>query len=123
MSTLYQQELIDHYRFPRNRGELSPATFSHDELNPSCGDKIAMTGVVKEGVLVDVRFSGTGCVISQAAASMLTEEVMNMPVAKIQELSGSLMQELVGLPLGPTRLKCALLSLQVLQEGVRRSAS
>lgn len=122
MSTLYQQELMDHYRFPRNRGTLENPTFCHDELNPSCGDKITMAGVVKEGVLVEVKFTGTGCVISQAAASMLTEEVLKMSVADIQHLSGTLMKELVGVPLGPTRFKCALLSLQVLQEGLRRSA-
>ena len=118
MSSLYQQELLDHYRFPRNRGELAGATFCHDELNPSCGDKIVIAGIIKDGVLSAIKFSGSGCVISQAAASMLTEEVVGKSVDEIKIMPGSFMQELVGIPLGPTRLKCALLSLQVLQAGV-----
>jgi nitrogen fixation NifU-like protein len=114
---------MDHYRFPRNRGTIEKPTFCHDELNPSCGDKISMSGIVKDGVLTKVAFTGTGCVISQAAASMLTEEVVGKAVVDIQELSGDLVKELVGLPMGPTRFKCALLSLQVLQHGLRDSLS
>ena len=119
MSNLYQEELMDHYRYPRNRGVVAGATFTHEELNPSCGDVIGLTGKIENGYIVQIAFTGSGCVISQAAASMLTEQVKGLTVTDACKLGGVWMQELVGIPLGPTRLRCALLALQVLQTALK----
>ena len=115
---LYQQELLDHYRHPRNYGELPGADISTEVLNHSCGDHLSLHIAVVEGRLNHVRFQGKGCVISQAAASMLTEKVLNEQLEFVEALSKDVMLTLVGIPLGPTRLRCALLSLEALQRAV-----
>ena len=97
MSNLYQEELMDHYRYPRNRGVVAGATFTHEELNPSCGDVIGLTGKIENGYIVQIAFTGSGCVISQAAASMLTEQVKGLTVTDACKLGGVWMQELVHL--------------------------
>ncbi len=115
---LYQQELIDHYKNPRNQGTLPDADFTSDEHNPSCGDKIQMTGTLDGDRITALAFTGFGCVISQAAASLLTELSVGKTGAEVQAFNAQTMQELVGIPLGPTRLKCALLALQALHQGL-----
>jgi len=116
---LYQDALIDHYRNPRNRGILEHADFKSGEDNPSCGDSVQLYGRVKDGRLVAVSFEGTGCVISQAAASMLTQKVLGQDLHEIMKLDADFMRALVGIELGPTRVRCALLALEALQKGVR----
>ncbi|MFH1831766.1 MAG: iron-sulfur cluster assembly scaffold protein [bacterium] len=118
MTDLYQEELLDHYKHPRNKGEIVAPDFLAGQENLSCGDKIVMQGKVTDGILTHVAFSGTGCVISQAAASMLTELCLGKNIDTILSLSKDDILKLVGIPLGPVRLKCALLALQVLQEGI-----
>ena len=86
--------------------------------NPSCGDKIAVTGMIRDGVLTEVAFQGEGCVISQAAASLLLEYAVGKSVVQIRQFDAQFMQELIGILLGPTRLRCALLPLEALQKGV-----
>jgi nitrogen fixation NifU-like protein len=115
---LYQQTLMDHYRYPRNRGTLDKADFKSGVYNPSCGDKVAMEGCIQERVLIKIAFEGTGCVISQATASLLTELVINKSIDDIAALNKEFLQTVLGIELGPIRLKCALLPLQALQEGV-----
>jgi nitrogen fixation NifU-like protein len=112
------QNLMDHYRNPRNRGTISGANVVSAVHNPSCGDTIAIEGIVTDGVLVQLAFTGSGCVISQAAASMLTEVAIGKTVAELKALDAQAMRDLVGIPLGPTRLRCALLALEALQEGL-----
>lgn len=119
MSSLYQENLIEHFKYPQNKKTLSAPSFSVADHNPSCGDRISMQGIVCDGVLVDVGFDGSGCVISQAAASMLTELCQGKTIPAILALTSSDMATLVAIPLGPTRLKCAVLCLQALQQGVR----
>jgi nitrogen fixation protein NifU and related proteins len=113
-----QAQLMDHYQHPRNTGSIEAADFASGEHNPSCGDSIAMQGQVQGQVLVRVAFVGKGCVISQASASMLTEYCQGKNLDEIMELGGSQIQSLVGLQLGPTRLKCALLGLSALKSGI-----
>jgi nitrogen fixation NifU-like protein len=115
---LYQAELMDHYQNPRNAGALESADFASGEHNPSCGDSVAMEGKVQAGVLYRVSFQGKGCVISQATASILTEHCQGKTLDYILNIGTDQVQSLVGLSLGPTRLKCALLALVALKSGI-----
>ena len=117
--TLYQDMLIDHYRNPRNRGALENPDIRSGEDNPSCGDSVRMYGRVNKEMLVEVSFEGSGCVISQAAASMLTEKVKGKELKEIMKLDAAYMRNLVGIELGPTRVRCALLALEALQKGIQ----
>jgi len=115
---LYQEELLDHYRNPRHKGRLVQPDFKSAQHNPSCGDSVCFEGKFSNGVLVEVAFDGVGCVISQAAASLLAELVKEKSIEQITILTSQDMHALIGMELGPTRLKCALLSLYALQEGI-----
>jgi nitrogen fixation NifU-like protein len=115
---MYQQELIDHYRNPRNKGTVSNPDFVGEWHNPSCGDVVSLSGSVAHGVITALAFEGSGCVISQAAASLLTVYCKNKALTYIQTLDAQCMQRLVGLTLGPVRMKCALLALEALQRAV-----
>jgi len=109
---------MDHYRFPRHRGRVDNPDFVSQELNPSCGDAVCLSGRFEGDALIAVAFEGTGCVISQAAASLLMQACHGKPRAYLASLTKELMVELVGIELGPTRLKCALLPLQALHQGL-----
>ena len=121
-ATLYQEILMDHYRYPRNCGSLSRADFSSGSFNPSCGDSVAFSGLIVAGILADVKFLGKGCVISQAAASLLTEQVKHTQLSTIVLMTANHMQTLIGMQLGPTRLRCALLPLEALHKGIEEYA-
>lgn len=119
---LYREEILDHYKHPHNFGHLSNANVRGEEHNVSCGDKIIMEVLVSQKAkakkIVDVRFSGVGCAISVASASMLTDRVMGMSVTNVMKLTLSDIQKLLGTTLMPARVKCAMLSLEVLQKTV-----
>lgn len=117
-SSFYRENLLDHYRNPRFHGQLEAPTVSREDLNPLCGDMIRIDLKLEEGVVADARFSGHGCAVSQAAASMLLEEVVGKSVDEVAALSRDDMLALLGVPLSPARLKCALLSLGVLRAGL-----
>ena len=118
---LYKEELLDHYRHPRNYGELSDAQVRTEVLNPSCGDQISLQLIVDEGGerISKIAFQGKGCVISQAAASMLTEHALRASLKDLQAFSKDDMLSLLGITLGPTRLRCALLALESLQSALK----
>ena len=118
MMNLYQELLMDHYRYPRNRGTLENPDFTSLHHNPSCGDSVQFAGHVKKNQVVSLVFQGRGCVISQATASLLSDTVTNKNIADICALDKDFVLSMIGMQLGPTRLKCALLPLQALQEGV-----
>jgi nitrogen fixation protein NifU and related proteins len=111
----YRDYILDHYRHPRNFGELAQADAEAEDLNPLCGDQIRMQLKVDDGAVSDVRFSGKGCAISQAAASMLTERLKGMRLADVAKLSKDIVLEDVGIGISPTRMKCAMLGLRVLK--------
>lgn len=111
---LYQQELLEHYRHPRNYGELPGAMVTTETLNPSCGDQVSMQLIIEDNKVKHIRFQGKGCVISQAAASILTERSTGRDRAELEALDKDAMLKLIGITLGPTRLRCALLSLEAL---------
>ena len=117
---LYQEELMEHFRNPRNAGEIAHPHFVAEDDNPTCGDRVRLTGKVAQGILTDMRFSGKGCVISQATTSMLTELCIGKSVNDLKQISSEDILELIGLPLGPNRLKCALLCRDVLRAGLRK---
>ena len=114
---VYQEELLDHYENPSNYGTLPNPNISHEEDNPLCGDRIRIDLVVEDDIITEVRFSGHGCTISQAAASMLTEEIEGKSLTEVKKLSRDDILDMIGIPLGPVRLKCALLALKVLKAG------
>ena len=119
MDDMYRELILDHYKNPRNHGTLDPADFSYEDDNPLCGDRIRMDIRVDENNRVkEVAFSGKGCAISQASASLLTEEILGKTLDEVKQINKEQILELLGIPLGPTRLKCALLSLKVLKAGV-----
>lgn len=116
MSDLYQGIILDHYRNPRNHGILKHPTHQARGLNASCGDKLQMDIVVKNDIIEEVCFSGVGCAISQASASILTEAVKTRSVAQALVLDPKDLLTLLGVPLSPSRIKCGLLSLETLQK-------
>ena len=118
MDDFYREEVLDHYRHPHNKGRLPQPDITHHDYNPFCGDEIGIDLHVKDGKVVDVRFWGKGCAISQASASMLTDRIKGMTLDEIKELSRDDVLELLGIPIGPVRMKCAMLSLKVLKAGV-----
>ncbi|HEX2978203.1 MAG TPA: iron-sulfur cluster assembly scaffold protein [Candidatus Babeliales bacterium] len=115
---IYKEILLEHYRQPRNRGELAHADFSSGMHNPSCGDSVSFQGLVVQKHLVKLMFTGQGCVISQAAASMLSELAEQKKIDEVMALDASAIGTMIGMELGPTRLKCALLPLEALQKGL-----
>jgi nitrogen fixation protein NifU and related proteins len=119
MLNLYQEILMDHYRNPRNSGTLEQPNFCAEQRNSSCGDEVIFMGIVRDNILVDVAFQGKGCVVSQATASILSEQVKNKTLDVILVLDKDDLIAMLGMSLGPVRLLCALLSLTALQNGVR----
>ena len=117
MEDLYRDNIIDHYQNPRNYGTLEHPDISYEDSNPVCGDELRIDLQVKDGKVVDARFSGHGCSISQASASMLTEEIIGKTLEEVKQIDKQYLLDLLGIPLGPVRLKCALLSLKVLKAG------
>jgi nitrogen fixation NifU-like protein len=115
---LFRQNILDHYQNPRNYGTLERPDISAEDSNPLCGDEIRMDLKVKDGVIEDVRFSGKGCSISRAAASMLTEEIRGKTLEEVKRIGKDDVLEMLGIELGPVRLKCALLALKTLKVGV-----
>lgn len=116
MSSLYQAIILDHAKNPRNRGELPGATHRGTADNLSCGDRLSMEILVESGTIRDIRFDGAGCAISQASASLLTEEIKGGTIDEALALDRDDILRLLGVTLTPNRLKCALLSLETLQK-------
>ena len=118
MSDLYREQIIDLYENPLNFGELDPHDFSYEEDNPLCGDVIRIDVQLNEaGRVADVRWSGDGCAISQASASLLTEEIKGLTLDEVKAFPKERLLELLGVPLSMMRVKCALLALKVLKAG------
>ncbi|MFA6526921.1 MAG: iron-sulfur cluster assembly scaffold protein [Candidatus Babeliales bacterium] len=115
---MYKEELMDHYRYPRNKQSLDHPDFSYDDNNPSCGDSIRIEGTIDHKKVTALGFSGSGCVISQATASMLTQACVGKTIDEIMALTKDDILAMIELQLGPTRLKCALISLHALQQGL-----
>jgi nitrogen fixation protein NifU and related proteins len=115
MDSLYKEEILDHYKNPRNYGELEDADIRVDANNPLCGDRLHMDLAVEDGVVRDVRFTGRGCAISQASASMLTEEMVGKPLEELAKMTRQDILDNLGVEISYARMKCALLSLGLLR--------
>ena len=119
MDDLYREVIIDRYKHPQYRGSLNPNDITFEDDNPLCGDHIRIDlRIDDDGHVTEAVFDGQGCAISQASADLLMESVMGKTVEDIKHLTKEDLLDLIGLELGPVRLKCALLSLKVLKAGV-----
>ena len=121
MDNLYRDFILEHYRNPHNKGLLEPHDLHFADSNPTCGDELSMTFVLDSAGehIAEVAFDGRGCAISQASASILTDELRGMSLDEAREIDPKDLLEGLGVPIGPARLKCALLSYKVLQGAVR----
>ncbi len=115
MSEIYREQILDHYRNPRNHGTLDPNDATFEDSNPLCGDRIRIDLRLDGDTISEIRFSGRGCAISQAAASMLTELDAGQKVEDVRAFSKDELLEELGIPISPARIKCALLPLKVLK--------
>ena len=115
MDDLYRDYILEHYRRPHNFGVLDHPTVSHEGANPLCGDRITLQVRVHDGKIDGVGFTGRGCAISQASASLLTDEIKGKTIDDAAGMGSSDVLELLGIEISPARLKCALLSLETLQ--------
>lgn len=119
MDDLYRELIIDRYKNPLYRGELDPHDISFEDDNPLCGDHIRIDlRVNEEDIVTEAAFTGRGCAISQASADLLVESVIGKTLDQVKQLTKQDILDLLGLELGPVRLKCALLSLKVIKAGV-----
>jgi nitrogen fixation NifU-like protein len=119
MEDLYRENIIEHYKNPSFRGKLDPHDISFADNNPLCGDHIQIDlRVDQEGKVSEARFDGHGCAISQASADLLLESVIGKPIEDVKKLTRQDILDMLGIDLGPVRMKCALLSLKVLKAGV-----
>ncbi len=108
---LYSENILFHYKHPEHYGTLENPTVSVMEYNPLCGDRIQLDIKAEDGKIIDIGFSGSGCAISQAASSMLTEKILGKTWQEIQEMTNEKVFEMLGVPISPARVKCALLAL------------
>jgi nitrogen fixation NifU-like protein len=122
MDDLYRDYILEHYRHPHNFGALEHANASHEGANPLCGDRITLQLRLADGKIAGVGFTGRGCAISQASASLLTDEIKGKPVIDAAALTPNDVLELLGIEISPARLKCALLSFDTLQQALADAA-
>jgi nitrogen fixation protein NifU and related proteins len=116
MDDLYREEILQHYKRPHNWGAMEDPDLEFEDSNPLCGDELkVMLRVGEDGTIEDIRFDGHGCAISQASASMASDEVKGMKVQDLLGLDRDFVLELLGIDISATRMKCALLSLKVLK--------
>ncbi len=118
MDDLYRDYILEHYRRPHNFGVIDDPTASFEGSNPLCGDRITMQLAIRDGVVERVGFTGRGCAISQASASLLTDEVKGKTVADVAAYRADDLLELLGIDISPARLKCAMLSHDTLQKAL-----
>lgn len=119
MDDFYRELIVDRYKNPLFKGELEQSDFSYEDENPLCGDHIKIDLVVDDqNIITEARFSGHGCAISQASADLLLEYVIGKSLEEVKKVSKETILDLLGIELGPVRLKCALLSLKVLKAGI-----
>jgi nitrogen fixation NifU-like protein len=124
MSDQSRELILDHYENPHHNGTLEPADITHECVNPLCGDRVRVDIRLGEGAgvaqaVAEAQFSGDGCIISQAAASMLMDEIQGKTVGEIESIEPQRVLDLIGIPLSAQRVKCALLALQTVKDGIR----
>ncbi len=115
---IYAENVLDHYKHPRNFGKLEKASATYKDANPLCGDEIEIQLRIENGIVKEVRFGGQGCAISQAVASMLTEEIKGKKVEDVLKLEKEDVMRWLGTELTASRVKCAVLPLMVAKAGI-----
>ncbi len=123
MDNLYREQILDHYKHPRNFGKLKTANAKASDNLVSCGDQLSMELFIDKEVVKDMKFSGAGCAISMASASMLTEIIKGKNINGLKRLNRDDILKMLGVKLTPTRIKCALLSLEVLNKAINSIGS
>ncbi len=118
MDDLYRDYILEHYRRPHNFGILEAPDARYEGANPLCGDRITIMLGIRDGTIAEVAFSGRGCAISQASASLLTDEIRGKTVADVEKLTPDDILDMLGIEISPARLKCALLSLDTLSHAL-----
>ena len=115
---MYADNILDHFQNPRHHGALAQHTLSLDDVNPLCGDKLRLDLLVENGRIKDIAFDGSGCAISQAAMSMLTEEMYTKTIDEIDKISKDDIYKMLGVAISPARVKCALLGYTLLKKSL-----
>ncbi|MEK6856612.1 MAG: Fe-S cluster assembly sulfur transfer protein SufU [Nanoarchaeota archaeon] len=116
---VYKENIIDHFKNPRNYGEIIEAEIKHSELNSICGDMIRLFVKLEDGKISDVKFKGNGCAISMASTSMMTDVLKGKTLEEVKKLSPEDIFEMLGIKLGIVRMKCGLLCLNALTNGIK----
>jgi nitrogen fixation NifU-like protein len=116
---LYNQNLLDHYNHPRNKGLLKQSNAKSGVYNPACGDSIAIEAYIKDGIIVECKFQASGCVISCAGASIVVDKIIGLSLKDVMAFDKQTMLDLLQLELGPNRLRCGLLPLEAAQNAIR----
>ena len=120
---LYSEVILDHFRHPRNYGDLPLPDVSYEAFNPLCGDRIRIELTLNDSTVAEVRFKGDGCAISMAAASLLTEQIKGVDLESIADLTDEAMIASLESEINPTRVQCALLALGALRAGLKEFES
>ena len=118
---IYKEHILDLYRNPHNRGNLKNPTYEFSKNNPLCGDEIKIQLIAKDKKIMDVKFSGAGCAISQASASLLTDKIKNLSINEIKKFSKKDVLKLLKIPISPARIKCALLPLDAINGALKNA--
>jgi len=116
--SIYREIILEHYKYPSNKGTLDPNDFTYEDVNPLCGDEIRIDVRVKDDRVSEIKFSGRGCAVSQASASILTEMVEGKTLDEVKAIGRDELLDEIGIPVSPARMKCAMLGLKVLKAGV-----
>lgn len=114
----FREAILDHYNHPRRKGSLADADVRCCDSNPFCGDEVTIELKIADDKVVDAAFDGRGCAISMASASMIMEEIVGTSVAELKQWGKADILEMLGIEIGPVRIKCALLPLKALKSGL-----
>ncbi|MEK7218363.1 MAG: iron-sulfur cluster assembly scaffold protein [Patescibacteria group bacterium] len=118
--TLYAENILEHYRHPHRKSPLASPTVTHEEVNVSCGDRLTLQLMIKEGKAEGVGWEGSGCAISQASMSLLSDELAGKTEEELEQMTPQTIRGLLGIDVGPQRIKCALLPLHALNNALRK---
>jgi nitrogen fixation NifU-like protein len=119
---LYREIILDNWQNPQNYGKVKDPDLDVTDVNPTCGDKIRLTGKIKDKKLVQVQFVSDGCAVSKASASLFTEQIKNMPLSKISKITKEEVLKNLSVTISPARYNCALLCFRALQKGISESS-
>lgn len=118
--TLYAEIILEHYHHPHHKEALTAPTVTHEEINAICGDQLTLHLMIEDGIVKEIGWEGTGCAISQASMSLLADELIGKTEEELKKMTPAAIHTLLGIDVGPQRLKCALLPLHALKNALRK---